>query len=104
MLTDGDRHATFHGKTDPAHGFYYQIDMGIDVQIDNINLWSRQDGCCPQRLSNYRVSVYAQGPAGVGAEVWGADIHSDGSNPGSGSGAKDTLRAALHPAGTFAGR
>lgn len=104
MLTDGNRQATFHGDTDPTPGFRYQIDMGIEVQIDHINLWARQDGCCPERLSNYRVSVHNQGPAGVGDEVWGASIHGDGTNPGSGSGAKDTLRAGLDLGGVFAGR
>jgi len=104
MLTDGNRQATFHGDTDPTPGFRYEIDMGIEVFIDHINLWARQDGCCPERLSNYRVTVHGAGAAGIGPEVWGATVHGDGSNPGSGSGAKDTLRAPLDPGRTFAGR
>jgi hypothetical protein len=104
MLTDGNRQAVFHGDTDPTPGFRYQIDMGVDVQIDHINLWSRQDGCCPDRLSNYRVTVHSESGGGVGPEVWGATLHGDGSNAGSGPGAKDTLRSGLHPGGVFAGR
>ena len=104
MLTDGDRQSTFHGDTDATPGFRYEIDMGIEVFIDHINLWARQDGCCPERLSNYRVTVHGPGVAGIGDEVWGATLHGDGSNPGSGSGAKDTLRAPLDLGGTFAGR
>jgi hypothetical protein len=100
MLTDGNRQSSFHGDTDPTPGFYYQIDMGIDVQIDHINLWARQDGCCPERLSNYRVTVYNQ----ASEEVWGATLRNDGSNPGSASGAKDTVRADLDAFGEFTGR
>jgi hypothetical protein len=105
MLTDGNRQASFHGDTDPAAGFQYQVDMGIPVQIDHINLWARQDGCCPERLSNYRVTVHSEGLGGaVGEEVWGATLHSDNSNAGSAPGAKDTLRADLDLGGVFTGR
>jgi hypothetical protein len=104
MLTDGNRQAVFHGNTDPTPGFQYQIDMGVDVQIDHINLWARQDGCCADRLSNYRVTVHTAGLGGIGEEVWGATLRDDGSNPGSGPGAKDTLRANLDLGGVFTGR
>ncbi len=104
LLTDGNRQGVFHGDTDSTPGFRYDVDLGIAVQIDHINLWARQDGCCAERLTNYRVSVHAAEGNSIGAEVWSTTLHADGSNPGSASGAKDTLRAELNPAGTFAGR
>jgi hypothetical protein len=35
----------------------WQVDLGADRTIDQVVLYNR-DGCCPERLSNYRVSVY----------------------------------------------
>ena len=40
----------------------------------------------------------------IGASVWSADLHTDGSNPGSAPGARDSVTADLDPAGNFAGQ
>lgn len=35
----------------------WQVDLGVDRVVDQVIVHPR-DGCCPDRLSNYRVSVY----------------------------------------------
>ncbi len=35
----------------------WQVDLGVDRTIEQVVLYNR-DACCPDRLSNYRVSVY----------------------------------------------
>ena len=84
-----------------TNGFYYQIDLGQACTLDRMVLVNRGD-CCPERLSRYRVSVYADNAGAPGALTWTADVRSDGSN--SGMGGSDTITGALNVAGTFAGR
>ncbi len=47
----------------------WQVDLGVDRVIDQVIVHNR-DGCCPDRLSNYRVSVYDA----VNVEIAGQDF------------------------------
>jgi hypothetical protein len=109
LIVDGDHDADgvfsgVHGDTGLPLGFAYWFDMHINVTLSNIIIWARQDVCCGSRLTNYRVSVHEDDHGQIGAEVWGADMHTDGSNAGVGAGAKDMITADLDPGGVFAGR
>ena len=102
-LTDG----TVNTYTAPAAasgtlGFYYQVDLGRRYRLDRILLRNRGDGCCPERLSHYKVEVYAEGGDLVGPLNWSATIRADGSN--SGANGVDTITAGLSPTEDFAGR
>jgi len=87
QLNNGATWDTFHGDTALPAGFAYFLDLGQPYSIHELRLYPRQDGCCPDRLSNLRVSVHQDDGAGaIGVEVWGADLFTDGSNPGSAPG------------------
>ena len=45
----------------------WQVDLGVNRTIDQVVLYPR-DGCCPDRLSNYRVSVYDASNAEVAGQ------------------------------------
>ena len=98
-LTDGNPATLAHGNLGTTHNF--QIDLGSPVAINQINIFGR-DACCPDRLSNYRVSVHQDNGGAIGEEVWSAELHTDGSNPGFGG--MDTLRASMDEAGAFRGQ
>ncbi len=109
LIVDGNHDADgafrgIHGDTSLPLGFAYWFDMHTKVNISNIVVWARQDGCCAERLTNYRMSVHDDDNGTIGPEVWGADLHTDGSNAGSGPGAKDVITPELDPVGLFAGR
>lgn len=107
-LVNGDRGSrsdqVVHGDVSPDSGFHYDINLGAVATIERIKIIARQDGCCPERLSNYRVSVHKDVGGTIGDPVWSADMHTDGSNAGSGPGALDVLTSDLDPAGTFVGQ
>lgn len=101
LITDGARGTVAHGNTALSAGFGYTVDLGLEVTMDHINVVARQDGCCPERLSNYRLSVFKDNNGAPGDKVYSIDLHTDQSNPGSGPGAKDVIDATIDPA--FAG-
>ncbi len=102
-LTDGDPNTFTHPEAaSGTRGFYYQVDLGRFFRLDRIVLRNRADGCCPERLSNFRVELYADSGGEPGALNWGADLRTDSSN--SGTAGIDTITAASDPAGAFAGR
>ena len=102
-LTDGDPSTFVHpADATGTAGFFYQVDLGGTFRIDRIALRNRADGCCPERLSNYRVEIYAAGDDDTGALVWSAARRTDGSN--SGSGGVDTIDFTQLLAGPQAGR
>lgn len=82
-------------------GFYYQIDLGATYTLSSIVLRNRAN-CCPERLSNDSVRVFADNGGVPGAQNWIATLRADGSN--SGMGGVDTMVASANPTGTFAGR
>lgn len=103
-LVDGNRVNQVHGTADIQPGFAYDINLGVEVDFDHINVFARQDGCCAERLSNYRVEVHKDNAGVIGDTVWAADLHTDGSNPGSFIGAKDLITKDLDPTNTFKGQ
>src|SRR5206468_749705 len=109
LIVDGNHDANggfngVHGDVAPPLGFAYWFDMHTKVFISNIVVWARQQVCCPTRLTNYRISVHDDDNGMIGPEVWGANLHTDGSNAGEGIGAKDVITGDLDPGADFAGR
>jgi hypothetical protein len=78
--------------------------MGSEVTITNIEIYPRQDGCCPDRLTNFRVSIHKDNNGQIGDQVWSADLYTDQTNPGSQPGTVVTLTPDLDPTGTFKGQ
>lgn len=91
MLVDGSRGTAVHGDVTPATGFAYEVDLGVDVDVDRIDIYPRQDGCCPDRLSNIQVSLHTDNAGALGAKNWSADLFTDGSNAGAGEGVVVTV-------------
>lgn len=104
FLTDGNRAGVFHGDVDIETGMAYEVNLGAAVKIEEIAIYPRQDGCCPERLSNFRVSVLSDDNGVAGTEVWKTDLFTDGSNPGSTGGTVVRIPGNLDPAGTFEGQ
>ena len=78
-ITDGNRSTFTHPDTSPAeNNFYYQIDLGASYGFDRLAFFNRADGCCTERLSNYRVQLFADSGGSPGAENWTAVIRADG--------------------------
>ncbi len=103
-LTDGDTQTFSHPDTmATTKGFRYDINLGRSWTLDHLRIFNRT-GCCPERLSNYRVSLFQDNGAGAPAAtaVWTAVIRANGTN--SGSGGYDDVVAGLDAAGTFAGQ
>lgn len=102
-LTDGSTSTLSHPlAASGTRGYYFQIDLGASRKLESVVLRNRTDGCCPERLSRYRVEIYADAGGETGTRVWSADIRTDGTHSGV-SGA-DTVRATADPGGTFRGR
>jgi hypothetical protein len=109
LIVDGNHDAPgvfngVHGDTAPPVGFAYWFDMHTTVNVSNVIVWARQHVCCPERLSNYRLSIHEDDNGSLGPEVWGADLHTDGTNPGSGPGARDVITPDMDPGGVAVGR
>lgn len=103
-IVDGNRTTVIHGDTTPPLGFKYEIDLGLDVDVERIDIYPRQDGCCPERLANFRVSLHADSGGQPGAEQWHLDMFTgEGENAGSGAEMLVTI-AKGEGTGTFSGR
>ena len=101
-VVDGNPATFTHPNASSGNaGFYYQIDLGATYTLSSIVLRNRAN-CCPERLSNDSVRVFADANGVPGAQNWIATLRADGSN--SGMGGVDTMIASADPAGTFAGR
>ncbi|MFT6177708.1 MAG: hypothetical protein ACJA1W_000044, partial [Akkermansiaceae bacterium] len=101
-LTDGNEANQSHPLANSGTlGFYYEIDLGTTRNLGSIELVNRS-GCCPERLSNYRVEFRANNGGSAGAVNWSADIRTDGSN--SGQGGRDIVSASLDPGNAMSGR
>ncbi|HEY6228870.1 MAG TPA: lamin tail domain-containing protein, partial [Verrucomicrobiae bacterium] len=102
-LTDGNTATIAHPLNSTGTlGYYFEIDLGATYQLNRILIHNRGDGCCPERLSDYDVNLYADAGGDSGALRWSARIRADGSN--SGNAGIDTVTAALNPTQTFSGR
>ena len=106
-LTDGGRSGTStiaHPATGVATlGFYFQVDLGAEVALNRVVLYNRDD-CCPERLTNYRVTVYADAAGVPGAVRWQASIRTDGTNSGLGGADTVLATASTNPLHIFKGR
>ncbi len=100
-INDGNRSTFSHPNDGVPVGANFQIDLGAAFGLDRIVLFNRNDGAGPERISNYRVQLFADNAGVPGAVNWSGDIRTDGSN--SGSGGSDIVRVA-NGTGTFAGR
>ena len=107
MITDGSA-STFSHPAVPvapatALGFKYTINLGTSQALNKLRILNRNDGCCPERLTNYRVSLFAADPAIAGTPaVWTTVVRANGTN--SGNGGVDEVVAAGNPTGRFAGQ
>jgi hypothetical protein len=100
-LTDGRRTTISHPR-DPVTTFEFLIKLEQESEFDRIQIVNRADGCCPERLTNYRVTIHDDDEGSPGPAVWSADIRTDGTN--SGVAGVDILRGDLDPDGDFAGQ
>ena len=58
-LTDGNFNNQSHPLASSGTlGFYYEIDLGAERNLGSVELVNRS-GCCPERLTNYRVEMRA---------------------------------------------
>lgn len=103
-LVDGNRGNVVHGAAGLSAGFAFAINLGTVVNLSRIVLWPRQDTCCAERLTNFRVSIHNDDNGKPGAALWSTDLHTDASSPPSDPGTKETLLASLDAAGTFKGQ
>jgi hypothetical protein len=97
-LTDGNDNSLTHPDAPQNPGaFNFTIDLGGYYNLTSVDLRNRHDGCCPERLTNFRVEILdpSQSP------VWTGDFRTDGSN--SGVGGLDTITGAMG-AGAFSGQ
>ena len=83
-------------------GFYYEIDLGQVVELAEVHVVPRQDGCCPDRLTNYLITVHPDENGQAGEAVWSGIYRDDFSFP-------DTLDADIITAdgdanGSFVGQ
>ena len=109
-IVDGDRGTLSHGggTEDGAGGAAYNtpvswvVELDEAINFDHINVVNRGDGCCPDRLTNFRVSIHDDANGEIGSEVWGADLRTDMSD--SGVGGVDVITADLDADGQFAGK
>ncbi|MGC6459301.1 MAG: FN3 associated domain-containing protein [Akkermansiaceae bacterium] len=101
-LTDGNTANLSHPLASSGTlGFYYEIDLGSEKNLGSIRLTNRT-GCCPERLTNYRVELRADAGGLAGAVTWSATIRANGTN--SGDGGVDTVLPSLDPGNTMSGR
>ena len=100
-VNDGLAGTITHPQAGDAGPFQFDIDLGDNYALDHINVYNRGDGCCPERLGNYTVSLLSDDGGAPGAVLWSALVRDDGTN--SGNGGLDELLAS-DGTGTFAGR
>jgi hypothetical protein len=96
FIVDGHTGSVSHPDQDAFAGFSFTTDLQGSYVLSGLELVNRA-GCCPDRLSNYRVQILDD----AAIPVWSGDIRTDGSN--SGDGGIDTITAASG-LGTFTGR
>lgn len=102
-LTDGDPSTFTHPLAETGtEGFYYEVDLGGTRRISRILLRNRADGCCPERLSRYRVEIWTDQEGSAGENVWTTRVRSDGSHTGVAG--LDVVTSDADPTGTATGR
>ncbi|MGV3771262.1 MAG: hypothetical protein ACO1QB_00070, partial [Verrucomicrobiales bacterium] len=104
MLVDGDKFNAVHGDTAIETGFAYEVNLGDEVELEEVRIFPRQDGCCAGRLMNFRVTIHNDDNGSIGDVVWTADMFTDGSTAESGPGAVVTITEDFDSAGVFKGQ
>ena len=103
-LTDGNPNSVTHPLAESGTlEFSFEIDLLAGFNLSSIVVRNRVN-CCPERLTNYRVSLHPHDliTGLAGPAVWSAVIRANGSN--SGFSGLDVVTAALDPGGVFSGR
>ena len=54
------------------------MDFSGDFALDRLVLYSRHD-CCPERTTNYRITLHADNAGNPGDMRWTASVRPDGS-------------------------
>ena len=98
LINDGNAgtNSFSHPDAGAEVGFSYTIDLGQSIDLSRLELVGRND-CCPDRLSNYRVTVLDDSLT----PVWLGDAHTDGTNAGLGG---IDFMVPSSGLGTFSGR
>src|SRR6185436_6131884 len=99
-LTDGSLTTVTHNNAQ-VDDFYFMVDLGALFKLENIELFNRAD-CCPERLSNFTVTILDDAGELPGPPVWSANVRTNNTN--SGMGGRDVIIPSRDPNGTFAGR
>jgi signal transduction histidine kinase len=88
FLTDGFAGTFSHPDTSlESKDFFFEVDLGQSRTLDHLVIRGRGDGVVPERLTKYEVQLLD----GDAREVrWSAQMHPDGSHPGSGG--SDVIR------------
>ena len=79
LVTDGDATTVTAPVTAGVNGFYYQIDLGREVPLEQIQLYSQINGNA-NRLSKVRMSVFSDNGGVAGVERWRYTIRPGGEN------------------------
>src|SRR6185295_13370365 len=58
QLVNGNLTDQIHADAASAVPYAYTLNLGTAADISYIKIHARKDGCCPERLSNYRVSIH----------------------------------------------
>ena len=102
-VTDGSLATFTHPNTGPTTGFYYQIDLGQEYSLHHLSVLNRND-CCPERLTNYQLTLYADGGGVPGVILWQAGVRTNGTNSGIGGTDVVFASASVIPSHVFRGR
>ena len=86
----------------PTLGFHYDIDFGQEYALHYLAIVNRNTN--PERLTNYRLTLYADNFGAPGAVLWEADVRTDGTNSGAGGTDQVFAGASTNPAHVFRGR
>ncbi|MEZ5303780.1 MAG: hypothetical protein R3F11_24515 [Verrucomicrobiales bacterium] len=90
--------ATF--SLNPGVGNGVLVDLGAEMELGEVRLWQRADGCCQDRLSNVSVSLWDDNGGSPGNEVFSGVI--PGQLPTNSNGSVDLSSKTVRPGGAGA--
>lgn len=101
-LNDGSFGTYTAPASTPTLGFHYDIDFGQESPLHYLAIVNYTSN--PGRLTNYRLTLYADNLGSPGAVLWEADVRTDGTNSGAGGTDRVFAGASTNPAHVFRGR